>query len=276
MKRLSVIIDKNIFQPDSALQRLTDLAEYHTVIIPHILLEECLTTESDPGPRELLEKAEVLIKAGAFVSLSQGRMLEIEKESLQPLKSVIDEAATEQVRSNTIRDIEIDIQNEAEECAKCFEPLLQFVERLTRAFWKTLSAKEYSADWRQPGDDNERVRRLIKWRRATCVQMKQWLGVQFPSIHQHITNEWVTWHVIQFLVVYGIEWAFKRNQSGQSFEDFDITNDVYDLNYLSCLCLSDGLISRDRGLREFTQALLPKKTIYTSVPEISKYCEDKA
>jgi len=270
MKRQSIIIDKNIFQRRSALQDLAELAEGHTIIIPHILLEECLTTESAPGPRELLEKAEALVKAGAFVSLSQGRMLDIEKESLQPLRSVIDETVTELVRNNTIRDVRIDIEKEAKECAKCFEPVLHFVEKLTKAFWKNLSAKEYSADWRQPGDDNERVRRLIKWRRATCIQMKPWLESQLPSIHSHITNEWVTWHIVQFRIVYGIEWAFKRNQSGQSFEGFDITNDVYDLNYLSCLYLSDGLVSCDRKLRDFAQALLPQKTVYTNISDVLK------
>ena len=129
MKRQYIIIDKNIFQRRSALQDLAELAEGHTIIIPHILLEECLTTESAPGPRELLEKAEALVKAGAVVSLSQGRMLDIEKESLQPLRSVIDETVTELFRNNTIRDVRIDIEKEAKECAKCFEPIIHFVEK---------------------------------------------------------------------------------------------------------------------------------------------------
>lgn len=264
-----IIIDKNIFQ-GSSLRVLSTLAQKHTVILPHTLLEECLTTERAPGPRPLLKKAEDLIKAGAFVSFSQGRMLEIEKTKLLPLQAIVDEFGTEQFRNNSIQDLQVDFQKEAKECNKAFEPILRDVERLAKAFWKTLSSKDYSADWKQPGDDNDLSKRLEKWREATDMQMKEWLKVFRPNIYSHVTKDWTTWFIFQLLVVYGLEWAFKRNQSGQSFEDFDITNDVYDLNYLSCVLHSDILISGDKKLRAFAQSMLPTKIICSEIRDVLK------
>lgn len=267
MNKLTIIIDKNILQ-GSSLQILSTLAQNHSVILPHTLLEECLTTERAPGPKPLLKKAEDLVKAGAFASLSQGRMLEIERTKLQPLQAIIDEVGTEQIRNNSIEDVQVDFQKEAEKCNKAFEPILQYVERLAKAFWKTLSGKDYSADWKQPRDDNDLSKRIEKWRKATDTQMNEWLKVFQPNIHSHITKDWTTWLIFQLLVVYGIEWAFKRNLSGQSFEDFDITNDVYDLNYLSCVLHSDVLLSRDNKLRTFAQVMVPTKLICSEIRDL--------
>ncbi len=268
MMKQAIIVDKNVFQTQSAFQALTNLTSDHLVILPHVLLEECLTTEKYPGPITLLEKAENLVKAGASVSLSLGRMFAIEKDTLQPLPSIIDETATTQVRSNTIRDFHLDLKKEAKECRNYFEPIRQRVEELANAFWNTLSSKSYSTDWRQPGEDNVRTRRLRKFHRLFDSQMDQWLQKLLPTIHSHITKDWISRHILQAILVYGVEWAFKRNQSGPSYDDFDITNDVYDLEYLSCLCRSDVLISNDTPLVELVQAILPTKSIYNKVPDV--------
>ena len=267
MNKQIITIDKNIFQKKS-LHTLSRLAQDHSIVLPHTLLEECLTTERAPGPKPLLKKAEDLVKAGAFVSFSQGRMLEIEKTSLQPLQNVIDDVGTDQIRKNSIEDVRVDFQDEAEKCNRAFEPILNNVERLAEAFWKTLSGKDYSEDWKKPGDDKDLSKRLEKWRKATAMQMKEWLEVFRPDIHLHITEDWTTWLIFQLLVVYGIEWSFKRNLSGQSFESFDITNDVYDLNYLSCVLHSDVLLSCDKKLCTFTQVMVSDKKVCSEIRDL--------
>ncbi len=274
MNRLTIIVDKSVFQ-GTALRDLSELALNHSVILPHILFEECLTTEGEGsrGPKSLLEKFEALIKAGAFISLSKGRVLEIEHNTLQPLPSIIDKTTTEQIKDTSIQDFRIDFQKKAQVCKKSFEPMLLIAEKLTKAFWKTLSNKEYSADWRQldeDDEDNDPSRRFSKWRQATDRQIKSWLESFLPDIHSYITEDWITWHIFQLLVVYGIEWSFKRNQSGQSYENFDITNDVYDLNYLFVLPQSDIFISGDEKLRVFAQAMFPQKAVCSELTDIKK------
>lgn len=269
MNKLTIIVDKNIFQRTS-VHNFSELTRDHSVILPHVLFEECLTTKKVPGSMHLLKKAETVIKAGAFISLSRGRMLKIERDTLQPLDSIIDAAGTAQIRDNNIEDLQINLQKEAQECNRSFEPVVHSIEKIAKAFWDTLSNRDYSKDWRQPGKDNDPYRRFGKWIRSfDKKQMKAWIAKLFPDISPHIQNTWITWHLLRLLLAYGIDWAYKRNLSGQSFDNFNITNDVYDIEYVLCLTRSDALLSHDTKLIiPLVKAIFPQKAIYSELKDI--------
>lgn len=267
MNKQSVIIDKNRFQAICE-KKLCKLTQHYTVILPHVLLEECLTTEKGL-PLSLLKKAEAVIKAGAFVSFSRGKILETEESTLSPLDSIIDEIVTEQIRNNCIEDLQIDFQNEAVECSKSIEPLVNFSRETGQKFWNTLSDKPYSKDWRQSDDDNNPNIRFKKWAGAFNEKMmRAYIDRLYPDTSLYIQDNWITWHLIRIILICGVEWAYKRNMSGESYEDFNITNDVYDIEYALCLACSDALFSQDKKLTILSKTIFPQKQYYTDYSEL--------
>jgi hypothetical protein len=262
MSKQIIIIDKSIFQ-GNCTEKLSNLAQKHIVILPHVFFEECMTTEGDRSPESLIKKAETAIKSGAFISLPRGRMIEIERETLQPLESIIDKTGTEQIRNKNIEDLQINFQEEALKLKKNIEPMIRFEKKIANAFWATLQDKDYSKNWRTSDEDNDTGIRLGKWTESLKEEpMRAWIAEIFPDMSSHIQNDWMTWHLLQLLIAYGIEWAYKRNSSGQSFGS-NIINDVYDIEYVLCLARSDALVSNDRKLMvPLAQAIFPKKKIY--------------
>ena len=78
--------------------------------------------------------------------------------------------------------------------------------------------------------------------------MQAYVNRLYPDICPHIQNNWITWYLIRLVLIYGVEWSYKRNMSGKSYEDFKITNDVYDIGYILCMIRLDILLSRDKKL----------------------------
>jgi len=269
MNKKTIIIDKNILQGTSD-QKLCDITASYTIILPHVLFEECITTQKKPGPIDLLQKAERIIKSGAFISLPLGKMLEIEKNTLHSLDTIIDMEVTQIIKENNIDYPEINFEHEATECNKSFSHWIKFAMQIAQKFWDTLSEKEYSTEWRQPSEDNDSSKRYKKWVKAFNEKtLREYIKQFYPDISHHIQNNWITWHLIQLLLVYGVEWAYKRNSSGQSYENFDITNNVYDIGYTLCLARSDALVSQDNDVKYFAEAIFPQKNIYNKLEDIS-------
>lgn len=232
--------------------------------MPHVLFEECITTLKVPGPNYLIRKAETIIKAGAYISLSLGRMITTERNTLHALDSIIDKLGTEQIRDNSIESLQIDFHKEALECNKSIMPLVKYAQVIALKFWNTLSEKHYSKEWRQSGKDNDLNIRYKKWAEAFGEEMMQsYVNRLCPGICPHIQNNWITWHLIRLILIYGVEWSYTRNKSGQSYEVFNITNDVYDIGYILCLARSDMLFSQDKKLIALAKAIFPQRTFYT-------------
>jgi hypothetical protein len=197
-------------------------------------------------------------------------MFEIEKNTLKPLDSIIDKEGTIQIRENHIDKLDIDFSGEAQKCNRLFEQKILTVKNLLNAFWETLSEKEYSKDWKkQDSEDNDIENRFRKWE-ACCdeTQIIQWSKKFSPGIRCDINKYWISWQLVRVLLIYGIEWAYKRNLSGQTFENFNIENDVYDIEYVLCMHHSDALLSNDKKLViPLTKVLYPEKAIYSNLEE---------
>ncbi|MBN1618476.1 hypothetical protein JW887_03985 [Candidatus Dojkabacteria bacterium] len=264
MSKKKIIIDKNTLQ-GNGVDSISQLAHNHIIILPHVLFEECLTTQKKQTPMSLLKKAETIIKAGAFISFSRGKMLEIEKDNLRALDSIVDEVGTNAIRDNNIEDLQIDFQKEADECNKSFEPALGFIKEYAQKMWETLSEKNYSIEWRKSDTDNDPKIRFQKFAKASHELTQSYINYLYPSVSTYVQNNWITWCLFQLIIIYGLEWAYKRNVSGQSYENFDITNDVYDLEYIMCLTRSDVLISQDKKMSILAQSVLPDKAIYSEL-----------
>jgi hypothetical protein len=76
---------------------------------------------------------------------------------------------------------------------------------------------------------------------------------------------------------WGIELASMRNKSGPSFKNYDISNDIYDIYYVSHLSQADGLVAGDKKLvRPLAMAAFPDKDVFCSIYDVPyRYCTHK-
>ncbi len=254
--RESIILDKSFFQCTS-LKSINELSKRHIVILPHVLFEECIRTQKNPGPDQLIKKALNAIKEGSYTSLSLANILKTEIETKQTINSIIDNDLTEGIRNDELQFFATGSKYKIE---KDLNPLVLFIEKIKHEFCNTLSNKEYAREWRQT--DEIVGNRYIKFSNAASDQIiRSYFDKLYPTIISHVKNDWFSWHLMRMLIVLGIDWAYKRNKSGPSYQGSKITNDVYDMQYAIYLARADLLKSNDKGLLAFAQALFPNKIL---------------
>ncbi|MEE9365851.1 MAG: hypothetical protein V3W44_04100, partial [Dehalococcoidales bacterium] len=88
------------------------------------------------------------------------------------------------------------------------------------------------------------------------------------------TDRW-EWQLLRLSLAWGTELASKRNKSGPSFENYDISNDIYDIYYVSHLSQADGVVAGDKRLvRPLAMAGFPSKDVFGSINEVHpSYCK---
>ena len=75
--------------------------------------------------------------------------------------------------------------------------------------------------------------------------------------------------MLRLSIAWGIELASKRNKSGPDFEKRDLTNDVFDLEYVSYLLHADGLITCDKKLvQPLAIVAFPDKDVFGSTDDV--------
>ncbi len=75
--------------------------------------------------------------------------------------------------------------------------------------------------------------------------------------------------MVRLWCAYAIEWACKRNYSGPSFENRDISNDLYDMEYVAYLSRADGILTGDTKLvQPLAEAAFPDKDMFSSLEEV--------
>jgi hypothetical protein len=94
--------------------------------------------------------------------------------------------------------------------------------------------------------------------------MENILGKLFlQQISSQADMSWFTWQMTRLWFAFCIEWTFKKNQTGSS-EKRDISNDLYDLEYVTYLSRVDGLLTNDKKLQvPLAKAAFPKKEVFT-------------
>lgn len=87
-----LVFDKSVFQGTSR-ERVCKLARTHTLVVPYVLLVECLVSK-DRDSLDLLNRIQQLIKAGAHYAQSPFKLCEEEKKTLSPVDSIIDQGGS--------------------------------------------------------------------------------------------------------------------------------------------------------------------------------------
>ena len=103
--------------------------------------------------------------------------------------------------------------------------------------------------FREEVDEDDLIGRLVKWLQSIDVMKDDLLDRFLGNGSNAMSADRWEWQLLRLSLAWGIELASKRNKSGPSFENYDeISNDIFDIYYVSHLSQADGLIASDKRL----------------------------
>lgn len=268
-----LVIDKSIFHGLNDKKVCTFVKEYN-VVLPHVLAVECLMSENQkPGknPVKLLRRFDEAIKAGAKMGYSSPKLFRVEKMTLCPANSVVDESSTEQFRNGTPNTNADFIKQETEYCRKAFEPIIESLLKLAKEFYMNLCEKGRSKDFRKKAKE-DMVERLKYWIQEVDKQMEAILKHCWSEqVSSQAKRNWFTWQWTRLGYAWAIEWACKRNQSGSFDENCNISNDFYDIIYVAYLSRADGLLTNDKKLMmPLAKAAYHQKDVFDDINNVTQ------
>ena len=269
-----LVIDKCVFQQVQE-SLLIEFVKHHNVVLPHVLLVECLMSDDLNGSKPakdrmvLLSRIEKVVKSGAQVGYSSSRLFQEERRTLSQVHSVIDLEGTRQVRDSILSVDGEYAQSEAAVCRDTFEPLVRFLFDIGTTYYRNVEKNNQAGNFRREFQANTLIERLSKWLRVVEQMKDAILENSFGDISCHITESWFAWHMVELYWVWGIEWACKRAQSGIMIEDRDISNDLFDIEYVAYLSRADGILTQDKKLViPLAQAAFPDKDVFFDLDEV--------
>jgi hypothetical protein len=270
-----LVVDKSIFHClSSCNKKLYAFVKDYNVVLPHALAIECLISENqtpDKDPVKLLKGFDGAIKAGANMGYSSTKLFQAEKMTLCPAKSVVDESTTKLFR-NSIPNTNADfIKQEAECCRKTFEPIINLLLKIAGTLYDNLCKRKELAE--KLRKEQDRMHRFENWIQNTDKSMKDIFKQLFSEqISEHADTNWFTWQSSRLYFAYSIDLMFKKNLPGSS-EKKDISNDFYDIEYVTYLLRADGLLTNDQKLQvPLAKAAFPKKDVF--VVDTSKEAQE--
>jgi len=267
-----LIIDKSIFH-GTKVDTLKKLAKNHQLILPYIMYVECVISESETrgaskDPLKLVSKFLDVVKSGAYAGKSPAGILEEEKAKNAAISSIIDEKETELMRKGTI-DKNIDIKKISSDNQKALEPTIRFVQKWAEELHKNICKKRLQKKFVEEAQE-DLVKRLKKMLFCVDKQKKDIIKKFLSDEGCYFKTDRWSWQLLRLCLTWGIELASKRNQSGPSFENRDISNDIYDMYYVACLFKADGLITGDERLvKPLAKTAFPEKNIFSAAVDVS-------
>jgi hypothetical protein len=270
-----LVIDKNRFQGIPSVLLLEFVKNYR-VVLPHALAIECLISENNKGttpsknPIALLGRVDDMVKEGACFGYSSSAILKKERELLRAINSVVDEEGTEAIRNGMMAlDVNF-VQAEAKICKKTFEPLFGLLLNYGKTYFENLVKKNLCSEFREDHQAPD-IDHLRKWLQVADTMKKDLAQRFFPEIFSSVGDDWYTWQTVRLWSAWAIEWACRRNYSGPTFENRDISNDLYDIEYVAYLSRADGILTRDNRLvKPLVSAGFPDKDVFSCIEDVPR------
>lgn len=280
-----LIIDKSVFHKSVIHKNFTDqlikFVQSHLVVLPHALVVECIISDDEGGskpvknPENLLEKVVILIKAGAYIAYSPHEIFRQEKNTKKSIDCIIDNEGTKLIKESEVNLTRDKINRESELAKKAFQPGIDFCKEFATTYYKNIEKRGLQRKWRiwANRNDIENINRLEDWLNAADKKRDEILQRLLSSIRPYVTDSndlWFSWQLLRVYCAWGIDWAFKRNQSGPSFKG-DIENDFYDMEYVACLINADGILTKDENLViPLAKAAFPEKDVFSCLDEVTE------
>ena len=270
-----LILDKSVFQ-GTPYSELVRFVKCHRVILPHALCVECAISEKGDPPNDskdairLTERLLDVVKSGAYAGKSPGTIVEEERSRNAAIESLADMKETQTMREGVL-DEEPDLEKVREECEKAFKPIIDFGKEWASEYHKNILKKKLEKDFRGEVDEGDLVGRLGKWLHFTDKAKDDILDHLLGSGSNAMSADRWEWQMLRLSLAWGTELASKRNKSGPSFsiENYDISNDIFDICYVSHLSQADGLVAGDKDLvQPLATAAFPEKDVFNSIHDV--------
>ncbi len=270
-----LILDKSVFH-GTACNKLIKFVKCHRVILPHALCVECAISQKGDPPDDskdamrLTQKLLDVVKSGAYAGKSPGKIVAEERSIGAAIESLIDIEETQVMREG-ILDEESDLEKVREDCEKAFKPITDSVKQWVDQYHKNIRKKKLEKDFREEVDEVDLVKRLGKWLVSVDNAKDELLvGLLGSGSNAMSADRW-EWQLLRLSCAWGIELASMRNKSSPSFniDNYDLSNDIYDIYYVSHLSQVDGLITEDKNLvRPLAMAAFPDKDVFDNIDDI--------
>ena len=214
------------------------------------------------------------MKNGAYAGKSPGKIVKEERSRNAAIESLIDMEETQTMREG-ILDKEPDLEKVRKECYKAFKPITDSVEQLANQYYKNIVKKDLEKSFREEVDEGDDVGRLAKWLHNIDGMKNDTLDHFLGNGSNAMLADRWEWQLLRLSLAWALELASKRNNSGPSFENYDISNDIFDIYYVSHLSQADGLVAGDKRLvRPLAMAAFPSKDVFGSIDDVSyRYCK---
>ncbi len=276
-----LILDKNVFQ-GTVRSELIRFVKCHNVIFPFALCVECVISQKGnppnlfKDPMQLTQKLLDVVNNGAYAGKSPGTIVEEEKSRNTAIESLVDMEETQAMRKG-ILDEEANFEKAREEYEKVFKPIIDFVEEWADGYYENMVKKGLEEGFRGEVDKGDLVGRLGKWIQTIDVMKDDVLDHFYGKRGNAMSADRWEWQILRLSLVWGIELACKRNKSGPNFKNYDISNDIFDIFYVSHLSQAGGLITGDKRLvLPLAMAAFPDKDVFGSIDDVPyRYCTRK-
>jgi hypothetical protein len=264
-----LVVDKSIFH-GLCDEKLCAIAKDYNVVLPDVLAVECLISKD--RKEKLLRRFGKAIKAGAKMGCSSSKLFREEKAILCPAKSIVDEDNTKLFRNGTPNANSDFIKQQAEYCQKAFEPRINLLSKYAGTLYKDLCDNEKLSKDFIKKDQMDKVDRLKEFVQGVDKKVKDILKHLFSEkISSHADASWFTWQMTRLWWTYCFEWTYENNLPGSAKND-DISNNFYDIEYVTYLLWADGLLTGDKDLvSPLAKAAFPKKDIFVVNPSRSMF-----
>ncbi len=268
-----LILDKSVFQ-GTARSELIRFVKCHRVILPHALCVECAISQKGNPPKKakdaklLVQKLLDVVKNGAYAGKSPGKIVEEEKSRNAAIESLVDMEETQIMRESML-DEKPDLEKVRKDYDKAFKSIIDCVHWWADKYYKNLVMKQLEKDFREEADEGDLVGRLKKWLQAVDGMKDDILEHFFGNRSNAVSKNGWEWQMLKLSLAWGIELASKRNKSGPSFEKYDISNDIFDIIYVSHLSQAGGLVAGDKNLvQPLAKAAFPSKDVFDSINDV--------
>ncbi len=268
-----LILDKSAFHGTSR-SKLIKFVKNHCVILPYTLCVECaISQEGDPpkdskNPINLTQKLLDVVKSGAFAGKPLAKIVKEEKSRNAAIESLIDKEET-QIMRNSELDKKFDLEELRKKCDKVFKPKMDFVKQWADEYYKSILKKEKEKDFREKVDESDLVERLDMWLKVADEMKSDILKKFYGNGKDEMSADRWEWQMLRLSLAWGTELACKRNKSGPSFENSDISNDIFDIYYVSHLSQADGLIAGDKDLvQPLATVAFPNKDVFDNIDDV--------
>ena len=275
-----LILDKSVFH-GTVCSELIRFVKCHRVILPHVLCVECaISQKGDPpknskDPIRLMQKLLDVVRNGAYAGKSPCKIVKEERSRNAAIESLVDVEETQNMREG-ILDENPDLEKVREECDRAFKTMIDFVKEWMDKYHENILKKELDKDFREEVDENDLVGRLTRWLQAIDEQKSENLD-HFLGSGKNVmkANRW-EWQLLRLCLAWGTELACMRNKSGSCFDNYkELSNDIFDIHYVSHLLQADGLITSDKRLvQPLAKAAFPGKDVFDSIGDVPDcYCK---